>query len=416
MNARFRYNPYLTSKQILYWLAYQSVFTYLHSGLTGFQGDYAFIVGVCTASKPRFYSLEEAFKHNGWLFGYLSYEYKNELEPILHSGHQPTIVTPTTAFFEADIVIFRKKNNPYYEIIAEHPDQIAREINNMRVKTAKKSFKTDDFRSKFNKKSYIQTIKHLQEHIREGDVYEINLTQEFSAHFSTPLNANIVENLWENNPVPMASWLRMNDLMILSTSPERFLQKNEDLLRSEPIKGTVKRKKILYQDDLQKKLLQTEKFQAENVMIVDLVRNDLNRVCLPGTVHVPKLFRVDTYRHLHHLTSEITGTLSPLSNGLQAIKACFPAGSMTGAPKIRAMQLIDTYEPTARGIYSGAIGYLDPQKNFDFNVVIRTLVANLSSQIMSYHVGGAITIDSDPLAEYEESLLKARFVNGLLAQ
>lgn len=416
MNARFRYNPYLTSKQILFWLEHQTIFAYLHTGLGGFHGDYSFLVGICTASKPHFYSLEEAFKRKGWYFGFISYDYKNELERVLYARHQSTIPTFSTAFFEADIVIYRKKNDPYYEIIAEHPEKIAHEINNIRVKTSKISFRADTFRSVFTPKKYLQTIQDLQEHIREGDVYEINLTQEFSAQFSTPPNANTVQQLWKNNPVPMASWLRMNDLMILSTSPERFLQKKGDTLRSEPIKGTVKRKKIPYQDDIQKKILQTEKFQAENVMIVDLVRNDLNRVCLPGTVHVPNLFRVDTYRHLHHLTSEITGTLSPLSNGLQAIKACFPAGSMTGAPKIRSMQLLDTYEPTARGIYSGAIGYLDPQKNFDFSVVIRTLVANLSSEMMSYHVGGAITIDSDPLAEYEESLLKAQFVNALLAQ
>lgn len=416
MIARFRYNPYQTQQQLLYWLETKTVFAYLSTGLSGFQGEYAFLVGISSISNPQFYSLEDAYKRNGWLFGFLSYEYKNELERVLSSRHLPTIPTPSTAFFEADIVIYRKKNDPFYEIIADHPEKIAQEINNIRLRKSKNHFKADTFQSAFSKKKYIQTIQSLQDHIREGDVYEINLTQEFTANYSTILNAKSVQTLWKNNPVPMASWLRMNDLMILSTSPERFLQKNGDLLRSEPIKGTVKRKKIPYQDELQKKLLQTEKYQAENVMIVDLVRNDLNRVCLPGTVHVPNLFRVDTYRHLHHLTSEITGTLSPLSNGLQAIKACFPAGSMTGAPKIRSMQLINTYEPTARGVYSGAIGYLDPQKNFDFSVVIRTLVANLSSQIVSYHVGGAITIDSDPLAEYEESLLKAQFVNALLAQ
>ena len=396
------------------WASQCPHFAILNSGHLG--DIYSYIIGVCFSKQTTFYSLDELYTHqdgHSWFFGFIPYEYKNEIEPKLFSNHKPRIGTPQPTFFKADAVLFRKKNNPFAVIFAEQPETILKELQRERKKTTEVAFEFQKFQHVFTKKSYIETIKQLQEHIKAGDVYEINLTQEFHTSIKGRPDFAGVKTFQKNYPVPMGAWMKLADTMILSASPERFLCKENNILTGEPIKGTIKRKKGIFADLLHQSELKKIKYQAENVMIVDLVRNDLNRVCIPGTVHVPSLFRIETYKNLHHLVSEIRGILKPEIEGKTAVKSCFPPGSMTGAPKIRSMELINTYEPTARGIYSGVLGYVSPEKNFDFSVVIRTLVMDLSINTMSYHVGGAITIDSDPMNEYEESLLKAQFIKAL---
>jgi para-aminobenzoate synthetase component 1 len=210
--------------------------------------------------------------------------------------------------------------------------------------------------------------------------------------------------------------LKFNDKYLLSASPERFLQKKGDTVTSMPIKGTIKRDGNPVKDEmLRTELRNNIKEQAENVMIVDLVRNDLTRSCTPGTIKVNELFQVYTFPKVHHLVSTVSGVLKPDVNGIDALRNAFPMGSMTGAPKVKVMQLTEQYEYSKRGIYSGAAGYFTPNADFDFNVVIRSLVYNQTSKYLSYHVGGAITWDSVPEREYEECLLKAGTIESALS-
>jgi para-aminobenzoate synthetase component I len=206
---------------------------------------------------------------------------------------------------------------------------------------------------------------------------------------------------------PFAAFMRWKDRYLLSGSPERFLQKKGDILRSQPIKGTRRRGTTSAEDEsIRAELAACEKDRAENVMIVDLVRNDLARNCLPGSVVVDELFGIHTFQTVHQMISTVRGTLRPDAHPMQALRDAFPMGSMTGAPKVRAMELIEHYERSRRGLYSGAVGYWTPGGDFDFNVVIRSLLYNAADRYLSYHVGGAIVYDSAGEQEYEECLLK----------
>jgi para-aminobenzoate synthetase component 1 len=258
----------------------------------------------------------------------------------------------------------------------------------------------------------LAAIQSIQRHIREGDVYEVNLAQCFATTCPQFKPTDYWLHLLQRQPVPFAALLRWGGVWALGASPERFLQLRGGQLVTQPIKGTAKRGPSPQADaELARQLALSEKERAENVMIVDLARNDLYRTCTPESVAVPGLFQVHTYPTLHQLVSTVTGTLAPHCTPSQALAAAFPPGSMTGAPKISAMQCIAQHEPYGRGLYAGSVGYVAPVAagaGFDFNVVIRTLLYNTETHLLAYHVGGAITADSDPLAEYYETLTKAK--------
>ncbi|MBR7718830.1 anthranilate synthase component I family protein [Microvirga sp. SRT04] len=252
-------------------------------------------------------------------------------------------------------------------------------------------------------------MEAIRTDILNGEVYELNLCQEFYAENVALEPVDVFWRLMAASPAPFAGFVRWHDHFLLCASPERFLARAGSSIHSQPIKGTIRRGTTPEIDEQQRlTLLHDEKERAENLMIVDLVRNDLARVAQTGTVRVPELFGLYPFRHLWQMISTVEADLRPDVQLPEILRATFPMGSMTGAPKIRAMQLIERYEHTRRGLYSGSIGYLWPGSDFDFNVVIRSLQYRQDSGYLSFEVGSAITYDSDAEREYEECLLKAK--------
>ncbi len=252
-------------------------------------------------------------------------------------------------------------------------------------------------------------MERIREHILDGDVYELNYCIEFFAKKARIDPLVVYEKLASRSPMPFSVFGRVHDCYMMGASPERFLKKTGTQLLSQPIKGTIRRGKDTAEDEQLKKLLQTdEKERAENMMIVDLVRNDLARSAVTGSVKVEEMFGIYTFAQLHQMISSVSAQLRPEVPFTEAIKHAFPAGSMTGAPKIKAMELIDQYEDVKRGLYSGAIGYITPEGDFDFNVVIRSILYNAATAYLSFQVGSAITYDAVGEKEYEECLLKAK--------
>lgn len=264
-------------------------------------------------------------------------------------------------------------------------------------------------RPRLPRADYLQAVASVREDILNGEVYELNLCQEFYAKSVRLDPVAIFQRLNEVSPAPYASFLRHHDHYLLCASPELFIAKEQAIIRSQPIKGTRRRGATPADDEQQRlALLHDEKERAENLMIVDLVRNDLARVAGTGTVRVPELFGTYGFQHVWQLISTVEAELRPEVGLADILRATFPMGSMTGAPKIRAMELIEHYEASRRGLYSGSLGYLLPNGNFAFNVVIRSLQYRADTGYLSLQVGSAITYDSVPEQEYAECLLKAR--------
>ena len=260
---------------------------------------------------------------------------------------------------------------------------------------------------------YRELIGRCLDLIRAGETYEVCLTNTVTVEGTVdPVHA--FRRMRKINPAPFASLLEFDDASVISASPEGFLRITPDrIAESKPIKGTRPRGCTADEDDaLRRGLLTSEKERAENLMIVDLVRNDLTRVCMPGSVHVPTLFGVETYASVHQLVSTVRGTLRPGADAVDAVRALFPGGSMTGAPKVRTMAILDRLEGSARGVYSGAIGYFSLSGTADLSIAIRTIVS--TGGRAEFGVGGAITALSDPEAEYQETLVKAAALHTVL--
>ncbi|WP_316933289.1 anthranilate synthase component I family protein [Pedobacter lusitanus] len=259
-----------------------------------------------------------------------------------------------------------------------------------------------------DRKTYLSKVNELREHIARGDIYEVNFCQEFFAENAAINPYEVYLNLNKLSPTPFSGFFKLHGKYILSASPERFLCKRGEQLISQPIKGTAKRSHNQIEDELIKTALKNNlKEQAENVMIVDLVRNDLTKSAIRGTVKVNELFGIYSFPQVHQMISTVSCRMNPELHPVEAIANTFPMGSMTGAPKVRAMELIEETECSRRGIYSGAFGYFDPEGDFDFNVVIRSILYNEEKKYLSFQVGGAITFASSAEAEYEECMLKA---------
>lgn len=260
--------------------------------------------------------------------------------------------------------------------------------------------------SNFSKAHYVDAVIKAKEYIAAGDIYQVNLSQRLSTKL-TLSPQDLYLHLRRMNPAPFAAFLHFEPVTVVSSSPERFLRISDRHVQTRPIKGTRRRGRDPLEDArLAQELWNSEKDRAELVMIVDLERNDLGRVCEYGSVHVPELITMETYPTVFHLVSTVEGTLRPDVTHIGCLRACFPGGSITGAPKIRAMEIIDELEPTQRGIYTGAIGYMGFNRETDLNIVIRTMV--LVRDRIYFQVGGGIVADSDPEAEYIETLDKAR--------
>jgi len=265
-----------------------------------------------------------------------------------------------------------------------------------------------EIQSNFTAESYQRAVQQVTDYILSGDIFEANISQRFKAFLPSDLTAfQLYQRLRLLNPAPFAAYLFFDDVVLASASPERFLKLQQGKVEARPIKGTRARGATLEQDEsLAKELMQSEKDLAENVMIVDLLRNDLSRVCQDHSVNVPQLCGLESYATVHHLVSVVTGTLQVNYDAVDLLRAAFPGGSITGAPKVRAMEIIAEIEPTCRGPYCGSIGYIGFNGDMDSSIVIRTYA--IKNNIVTFQAGGAVVADSDPMAEYEETLVKAK--------
>ncbi len=344
----------------------------------------------------------------GWLFGHFNYP----------SPTKDDTGFPAGFFFIPQIIIRLTKEDIYIECEEGDPRKIFEKINAQDDFIKKRIKNTVAVQSRFPRQSYLDIIHSLKEHIHRGDCYEINFCQDF---FSTDAQLDpffLYYRLNEVSPNPFAGLYRVNDKYCICASPERFIKKSGQTIISQPIKGTSKRNLSNTRADAESKeyLLNNTKEKSENVMVVDLVRNDMSRVCTEGSVFVKELFGVYAFPQVYQMISTIQGTVSKTLPWTKIIEACFPMGSMTGAPKTKVMELINRYETYSRGLFSGAIGYITPQEDFDFNVVIRSLFFNESKKYLSFKAGSGITFYSDPVLEYEECMVKASAIISILEE
>ena len=357
-----------------------------------------------------------------WLFGHLSYDLKNELEQ-LSSDHTDHLEFPDVFFFEPQIIIRLTENEMMIEVDKD-AENIFREIMATTAVVNLQSQKRElNIRPRVSKEEYTGIIQKLKSHILRGDCYEINYCQEFYDDNAIIDPVKVYENLSRISPNPFSALYKLEDKFLICASPERYLKKQGNKILSQPIKGTSSRfLSDENKDELSKKeLFKSEKDRSENVMVVDLVRNDLSRVCKEGTVRVDELYGIYSFPQVHQMISTVSGELKDNISFTEIIRATFPMGSMTGAPKKRVMELIEKYEMTKRGIFSGALGYIDPkgdlptgQAGFDFNVVIRSIMYNSGKKYLSFQAGSGITFYSDAEKEYEECLLKAEAMKAAL--
>ena len=373
-----------------------------------------------TDSKNAFENLKEyQSETQDWIFGYLSYDLKNDVEKLSSNNHDG-LDFPELFFFQPKKIIKIKGDEVEFNYLNMVSDEIEEDldtINNQFQEPNTEIETTEDIRIKLRvfKDEYFRGAEEMLRHIHRGDIYEANFCQEFYAENTLIDPLRTYERLNSISKAPFATFLRLNDKYLLSASLERYIRKDGDKIISQPIKGTAKRSHNTLEDEaLKTRLKEDPKERAENIMIVDLVRNDLSKTALKGSVEVKELCEVYSYEQVHQMVSTIISSVSLDKNPVEIIKETFPMGSMTGAPKVSAMQIIEELEAFKRGLYSGAVGYFTPANNFDFNVVIRSILFNETNKYVSYAVGSALTAKASPELEYEECLLKAKAMREVL--
>jgi para-aminobenzoate synthetase component I len=371
------------------------------------------IQSIISDEKNGLESLDKFLKQNNdWIFGHVSYDLKNQIEN-LSSNNKDGIGFPDFYFFVPQVVFILSKETVKIGAgenidTAEIFEQIISMIPN------KKMFVQAVLESRFSKQEYLQTIEYLQQHILRGDCYEICFCQEYFAENVQIDPVNVFKTLCQISPNPFAAFYKLDEKYLLCASPERYLKKTGDVIISQPIKGTSKRTDENAESEIEK-LHTDEKERAENVMIVDLVRNDLSKICDEGSVLVKEFQKIYSFPQVHQMISTISGKLREGISFGEILSATFPMGSMTGAPKKRVMELIEKYEKTKRGLFSGTVGYISPAGDFDFNVVIRSILYNEKNGYISIQAGSAITWKSIAEKEYEECKVKMEaMVNSLI--
>ncbi len=350
-----------------------------------------------------------------WMFGHLGYDLKNEIENLV-SENFDGIQFPDAFFFIPEIILMLKNNCLEIGILKGQPGSVYKNIFSSKEAYQKADEKIPQIKSRFSKAEYLETVKQIQQHILRGDCYEINFCQEFYAENFEINPLDIYLKLSHISPNPFAAFYKLNEKYLLCSSPERYLKKQGDKILSQPIKGTAKRNldDINEDENNRNRLSLSKKETSENVMVVDLVRNDLSKICFEGSVKVEELFGLYTFPHVHQMISTVSGTIDMNASFSDILKATFPMGSMTGVPKKSVMLLIEKYERTKRGLFSGAIGYITPGGDFDFNVVIRSILYNANNKYVSMQAGSAITVYSDAEKEYEECLVKIEAMKKVL--
>ncbi|WP_051238728.1 aminodeoxychorismate synthase component I [Gaetbulibacter saemankumensis] len=354
---------------------------------------------------------------NDWIFGYLTYDLKNDVEN-LKSENYDGLGFPDLYFFQPKRLFFFKGNEVEIQYLNCVKDELNSDLNEIQKVDEMKSHSTHQevkIKLRIHKDEYFDKIKAMLQHIHYGDIYEANFCQEFYAENIILQPLDIYNKLNSISNAPFATYLKQGDKYLMSASPERYIKKEGTKVVSQPIKGTAKRSKNKSEDSLLKRTLKSnEKERSENIMIVDLVRNDLSKLAVRGSVKVDELCEIYTFDQVHQMISTVSCEVNLETHPVDIIMATFPMGSMTGAPKISAMKIIENLEETKRGLYSGAVGYFSSEGDFDFNVVIRSILYNQTKQYVSFSVGGAITAKSDPLSEYEECLIKAKAMREVL--
>jgi para-aminobenzoate synthetase component 1 len=391
---------------MLNWIQSFNIFCFLDShGYRDGNTQYDWIAAVDVihsielSAQDPFEELKQfADAHPGWIFGHMNYP----------DERPDCIGFPAGFFFQPTILLTCRANEIEVSSTTLDPATVFKQIEETVVDESVSLHPVNHIIPQISRTNYLKAINRIKEHLQRGDCYEINYCQEFQLEEVqlNPLEFYLM--LMSVSPNPFSAWYRIKDRYCFCASPERFLQKKGDRLLSQPIKGTARRHpdNASMDKEAATMLMQSRKEIRENVMIVDLVRNDMSRVAARGTVHVPELMQLHTFPQVFQLISSVEARLDPRYHWTDAIKVCFPMGSMTGAPKKRVMELTKDYEATPRGLFSGTIGYIDPERDFDFNVVIRSAFYDASTACMSIKAGGGITIQSDPEDEYQESLLK----------
>ncbi len=352
-----------------------------------------------------------------WIFGYLTYDLKNTTER-LQSKNYDGLAFPDLYFFQPKKLFLIKDQVveiQYLNMVNDEIESDIESINHTSSIALGKSQNAIKIKLRIHKDDYFENIHKMLAHIHRGDIYEANFCQEFYAEDSCIQPLETFKKLNQISKPPFASFFKFEDKYLMSASPERYISKKGTTVISQPIKGTAKRSNDKDEDtQLAKKLAKDPKERSENIMIVDLVRNDLSHTAIKGSVEVNELCKVYSFLQVHQMISTIQSTVAPETTVVDILKSTFPMGSMTGAPKISAMKIIENLEATKRGLYSGSVGYIAPNGDFDFNVIIRSILYNETKKYISYSVGGAITAQSDPLKEYEECLIKAKAMREAL--
>ncbi|GAA4230784.1 anthranilate synthase component I family protein [Postechiella marina] len=352
-----------------------------------------------------------------WIFGYLTYDLKNDVE-ALKSKNDDGLEFPDLYFFQPKKLFLIKGNQVEIQYLNGVDDEAENDLIAIKKAYYDRCFSGCNdikIKLKIHKDAYFEKVSHVLAHINRGDIYEANFCQEFYAENTAinPLDTYLKLN--DISKPPFATFLKSQDKYVMSASPERYIVKTGTKIVSQPIKGTAKRSLNIHEDEqLKTALFNDQKERSENIMIVDLVRNDLSKTALKGSVKVEELCKIYTFNQVHQMISTVTSLVDNNTHPVDIIKSTFPMGSMTGAPKISAMNIIEDLEETKRGLYSGSVGYFSPKGDFDFNVVIRSILYNETKKYVSYSVGGAITAKSDPLKEYEECLVKAKAMRTVL--
>ncbi|CAL2084254.1 aminodeoxychorismate synthase component I [Tenacibaculum sp. 190524A05c] len=376
-----------------------------------------------TSVKTDYYQAFEQLKEyqsytRDYLFGYLSYDLKNDTEELT-SNNFDGLNFPDMYFFQPQKIIFIKGNEVSFaylrmvdDEIDEDFEQIVNGESHPEIVRQEEALKV---KLRIHKDEYHKKVSKVIDHIKRGDIYEANFCQEFFVENAQINPLETYNHLNKISQPPFATYFKNDELYLLSATPERYIRKEGSKIISQPIKGTAKRFVDPVEDEKNAfDLARDEKERSENIMIVDLVRNDLSRTAKKGSVKVEELCKVYAFKQVHQLISTVVSEIEDDIHPVDVIRDTFPMGSMTGAPKISAMKIIEELEETKRGLYSGTVGYFTPNGDFDFNVVIRSILYNQEKKYISYSVGGAITAKSTPEKEYEECLLKAKAMKYVL--
>ncbi|MDN6280401.1 MAG: anthranilate synthase component I family protein [Psychroflexus sp.] len=418
-------NPAQFIEKLFHWASQQTIFTILEGQQMEMPGhQFDCVIGIGKRSSLNFENrvdFDQVDHYHqqtkDWLFSYISYDVKNSIENLT-SDNSDGLHFPHLTLIQPQKVLCLKNDMLFFHYLDQDVDSIADDLNAILLQIVSETpLPQFEFQSRMPRKMYLENASHLMQHIQRGDIYEINFCQEYYAENVTFNCLQAYKRLRELSKAPFSVFAKHDSHYIISASPERYLSKTETDLISQPIKGTAKRDSDLEKDEALKIMLQNDpKERAENIMIVDLVRNDLSKIAQKSSVCVDELCEIYSFEQVHQMISTLRCSVDKNIHLSDILKASFPMGSMTGAPKYKTMQLAEKYENTKRGLYSGSVGYITPEFNFDFNVIIRSLLYNADTRYLSYMVGSALTAQSDIEKEYEECELKGKAMKQIFGQ